>query len=84
MGDPQSVEAFQWLAHIGQTRDDVIHAGNEREVHLPGVPNVKVDGYSPKTQEVFEYLGCYWHGFPSMPNRHKTIGNTKETLLNGY
>ena len=26
------------------------------EVHLPGVPNVKVNGYSPKTREVFEYL----------------------------
>ena len=62
LSDRQSIEAFQWLAYIGQTRDDVIHAGNGREVHLPRVPNVKVDGYSPNTQEVFEYLGCYWHG----------------------
>jgi G:T-mismatch repair DNA endonuclease (very short patch repair protein) len=45
------------------------------------VPNVKVDGYSPKTQEVFEYLGCSWHGCLCMPNRHKPIGNTEETLL---
>ena len=59
-------------------------SGNGREVHLPRVPNVKVDGYSPKTQEVFEYLGCYWHGCPCMPNRHKPIGNTEETLLSRY
>ena len=26
-GDRQSIEAFQRLAYIGQTRDDVIHAG---------------------------------------------------------
>jgi hypothetical protein len=84
MGDRQSVEAIQWLAYIGQTRDDVIHAGNGRDVHLPGLPNVKVDGYSPKTQEVFEYLGCCWHGSPCMPNRHKPIGNTKEILLSMY
>ena len=84
MGDRQSIEAFQWLAYIGQTRDDVIHAGNGREVHLPRVPNVKVDGYSPNTQEVFEYLVCYWHGCPCMPNRHKPIGSTKETLLSRY
>ena len=81
MGDRQSAEAIQWLVYIGRTRNDVIHAGNGREVHLPGVPNVKVDGYSPKTQEVFEYLGCYWHGCPCMPNRHKPIGNTKVTML---
>ena len=49
MGDRQSVESFQWLAYIGQTRDDIFHAGNGREVYLLGVPNVKVDGYSPKT-----------------------------------
>ena len=32
LGDRQSIEAFQWLAYIGQRRDDVIHAGNGREV----------------------------------------------------
>ena len=56
LGDRQSIEAFQWLAYIGQTRDDVIHAGIGREMHLPRVPNVKFDGYSPNTQEVFELL----------------------------
>ena len=38
LGDRQSIEAIQWLASIGQTRDDVIHDGNGREVHLPKVP----------------------------------------------
>jgi hypothetical protein len=50
MGNSQSLEPIQWLAYIGRTWDDVIHAGNGREVHLPGVPNVKVDGYSAKTR----------------------------------
>ena len=84
MGDRQSAEDFQCLAYIGWKRDDEIHAGNGREVHLPGVPNVKVDGYSPKTQEVFEYLRCSWHGCLCIPNRHKPIGNTEEILLSRY
>ena len=83
MGERQSVEALQWLAYIGQRRDDMIHARNGREVNLPGVPNVKVDGYSSKTK-VFEYLGCFRHGCPCMPNRHKPIGTTEETLLTKY
>ena len=82
IGYRQSVEAIQWLAYISQTRDDVIQAGNGREVHLLRVPNVKVDGYSPKTKQVFEYLGC--HGWSSMQNRHKLIGSTKEKLLSMY
>jgi hypothetical protein len=44
------------------------------EVHLPGLPNVKVDRYSPKTKEVFEYLGCFGMGVPACPiapqNKH--------------
>ena len=59
MDDCQSLEGLQWLAYIDQTRDDVIHAGNGNEVHLAGVPNVKFNGYDPKTKEVFEYLGCF-------------------------
>ena len=85
MGDRQSVEVLQWLAYIGRTRDNLIHASNGREVRPPGVPDVKVDGFCPETNEVFEYLGSFWHGCPScMPNRDKPIGKTKETLANRY
>ena len=84
MGDRQSVEALQWLAYIGQTRNNVTHAGNGREVHLPRVPNVKVDGCCEETNEVFEYIGSFWHGSTCMSNRHKPIGKTEETLLNRY
>jgi G:T-mismatch repair DNA endonuclease (very short patch repair protein) len=68
---------------IGRDKN-IIHAGNGREVHLAGVPNVKVDGYCKDTNEVFEYLGCFWHGCFCMPNRHTSIGSTNETLQNRY
>jgi len=42
MGDRQSVEALQWLTYIGRTSGNIVHACNGREVHLPGVLNVKV------------------------------------------
>jgi hypothetical protein len=84
MGDRQCIEAIQWLAYIGQTREN-IHAGNGREVHFNEVSKLKEDGYCRETNEVFEYLGCFWHGCPScMPNRDKPIGKTKETLANRY
>ena len=84
MGDCQSVEVLKWLAYIGRTKDNLIHAGNRREVRPPRVPDVKV-GFCPETNEVFEYLGCLWHGCPScMPNRDKPIGKTQETLVNRY
>ena len=48
------------------------------------VPNVNVDWYCQDTNEVFEYLGCFWHGCLCMPNRHKRTGNTEGTLQNRY
>jgi len=51
MGDHLSIEGLQWLAYMGRTRK-IIRAGNGREVHLAGVPNVKVDGYCRETNEV--------------------------------
>ena len=59
MGDRQSVEALQWLVYIGLTRNNIVHAGNGREVHLDRVPHVKVDGNCRETNEIFEYLGCF-------------------------
>jgi hypothetical protein len=81
--DKQSIKGLKWLAYIGRNKN-IIHAGNGREVHLAGVPNVKVGGYCKDTNEVFEYLGCFWHGCLCMPNRHSPIGNTNKTLQNRY
>jgi hypothetical protein len=83
MGDRQSIVGLQWLAYIGRSKN-IINAGNGRDVHLTGVPNVKFDGYCQDTNEILEYLGCFWHGCFCMPNRYKPIGNTDETLQNRY
>jgi len=84
MRDRQTFEALQWLAYIYRKRNNITHEGNGREVRLAGVPNVKVDEYCEETNEVFAYLGCFWHGCLCMPNRHKPISKTKETLENGF
>ena len=42
--------------HCSDNKND----GNGREVHLPGVINVKLDGYSAETNEDFEYLGFFF------------------------
>ena len=51
---------------------------------MPGVPNVKANGNCAETNEIFQYFGCLWHGCLCMPNRHKPIGKTEETLQNKY
>jgi hypothetical protein len=66
MGDRQSIEGLQWLAYMVRTRK-IIHAGNGREMHLPGVPNVKVDVYCQETKEVFEYHGFFFFFFFACP-----------------
>jgi len=54
------------------------------EVHLPGLPNVKVNWYCAETREVFEYLGYFSYRCQCMPNPHKPIGYTGVILLNRY
>jgi len=52
---------------------------------LDRVPHVKVEGYCRETKEFSDYLGCFWHGCLScMPNRHKPLGKTIETLQPRY
>jgi len=82
MWDRQSVEAFQCLAYISWTRNTDSYASNGMEVHLAGVPNAKVNGYCEETNEVFEYLGCFWHGCLCMSKRHKPIAKTEENMQN--
>ena len=82
LGNRQSVEALQWLAYIGRTRN-ISHAGNGREVRLAGVPNVKVDGYCEETNEVFQYLGCFWHGCLCVPNRHNPLVRPRKLWRTG-
>jgi hypothetical protein len=65
MGDRQSIEGLQWLAYMERIRK-IIHAGNGREMHLPGVPNVKICEYCD-TKEVFEKLCCFGMGVFACP-----------------
>jgi len=61
MGDRQSIEALLWLAYILRTRNNITSAGNGKEVHFPGVTNVKVNGYCAEKREDFQYLGYFWY-----------------------
>lgn len=38
---------------------------------------MKVDGYDPKTNTVFEFLGDYWHGNPKIYNKNDINPTTK-------
>jgi len=84
MRNRQSVKFLQWLEYISRTRNNIVHAGNRRVVHLAGVKNVKVGAYCAATNEAFEYLVRFRHGCICMPNRHKRICKTGETLQNRY
>ena len=84
MGIVSRLRHFNWLAYINGTRNNITNAGNKREVRLARVPNVKVNGYCEETNEVFDYIGCFWHECRCMPIRHKPIGKTEEVLENSY
>jgi hypothetical protein len=60
-----------------ETRN-IVHPGFRREAYLKELQNLKGDGCC---DEVFEFLGVSWHGYPCIPKRNKPIGKTNETFL---
>ena len=68
--DHRSVKAIQWLEYLSKKEGIMIrHAKRGREKKL-FINNkcYKVDGYyyniETRTRNVYEFLGCYWHGCP--------------------
>jgi len=83
IGDRQSVEALQWLAYIGRTRNNVSHAGNGREVRFAGVLNVKVDGYCDETNEVLSTSGAFGMGVFACPIGTKPLTRPRKLCRTG-
>jgi len=65
-----SKKALMWLLHMEETDGVLIkHCRNGQEYRLPELPRFSVDGYSPDTNTVYEFLGCFWHGHTCQPFR---------------
>ena len=64
--DIYSKLACQWLLSL--KNENIQHALNHGEVILPDIKyknkNIKVDGFDPKTNTVYQFHGCFFHGCP--------------------
>ena len=59
-----ALEWLHWQQHQLPDEDDYIrHAGNSGEYRIPH-SQYTVDGYHEKTNTVYEFQGCFWHGCP--------------------
>jgi hypothetical protein len=56
-----SKTAILWLNSISNS-NSIQHAENGLEFKIPNIGDV--DGYDNKTNTVYEFHGCYWHGCP--------------------
>jgi len=67
-------------------RTDGCHTARKkwREYRPPELPHYSVDGYCAETRTIYEFLGCYHHGYKCQPSRDvKTLANG-ETLAERY
>jgi hypothetical protein len=55
--DKYSQQSISWLNSLNNP--DIKHALNNGEVKICGL---KVDGFDEKTNTVYQYHGCFWHG----------------------
>ncbi|XP_067036362.1 uncharacterized protein [Acropora muricata] len=83
----QSSAAFEWLAweaHLVST--PLRHAHNGGEVRPLPDRRYTVDGFDARTQTVYEFDGCFWHGCPTcFPQRHEShprlLGRTMDDVF---
>ena len=65
-----SQACIKWLKTLPDY-DDIEHAENGGEHTIKG--RLKADGYNPKTNTIYEFHGCYWHGCPKCYKDRDTI-----------
>ena len=53
-----------------------LYAGKEKNSHAREIP---VDGYEPKSNTIFQYHGCKWHGCPCQ--KRKERNSLEEALI---
>ncbi|CAG2254249.1 unnamed protein product [Mytilus edulis] len=75
-----SIVWLEWM--MKEEKMSIQHALNRGEFKIPGT-KFHVDGYCQETNEVFEFLGCLWHGckkcFPCERSGTKT-SLTKQSM----
>ena len=52
----------------------IMHTRNGRQIRLPELPRLSVDGFCRETNTVYEFCGCYWHGQTCLTYRDVTTG----------
>lgn len=63
-----SKKAIQWLEYISYKENLMIqHVGNLGEFLIPGT-RMRADGFCKKTNTIYEFNGCFFHGCPSCHN----------------
>ena len=79
--DGHSKSSIMWLEHIAKKENIYIqHARNDREAVIKGY---KVDGFCQKTNTVYEFNGCYFHGCPDCFNEY-TKNKSGKTMKQLY
>ena len=67
-------KVVSWMGHEAQRRGVHIHhqmCGQAGERRIAGYPG---DGFCWETNEVFQFHGCHWHGWPEcFPGRRKEV-----------
>ena len=71
---------LQWLRWVSETQNVYVqHAMNGGEHFIPTLG--MVDGFCKKTNTVYEFQGCFWHGCPRCYTKTALIPSTNAVCL---
>jgi G:T-mismatch repair DNA endonuclease (very short patch repair protein) len=79
-----SKNARMWLVYREKADGcTILHGLNGSGYRLPEFSDLSVDGFCPETKIVYEFYGCFWHGYTCLPFRD-VITVAGETLAERY
>jgi len=58
-----STKSLMWLVYREKNGRKILHCRNGREYGLPDIPRFNVIGFCPDSKSVYEFFGCYYHGY---------------------
>jgi hypothetical protein len=70
---------IEWLTYLSISKGYIQHMLNDGEYCIPG-SLMRADGYSSKTNTVYEYNGDYWHGNPKLYSKEDLNKKNKKTF----
>ena len=72
------LQAYQWLSYVSQTEEKFIQSRYNMGEQRVSTHSLPVDGFCQESNQVFQFLGCFWHSCTDCNTNRNSDGSLQE------